>query len=652
MTTALAYSGIDITPLTQNPGLIYENIAQLRISATSWKIFNRINLLPLKGTAPALRHAINVTESYCKNPCTNEVEFTELYGKLENIAEQLYQLLKTFKRNNDTREKRDAVFPFMGKIQKILFGTLDQEDGIFLQEIAEKSYNTSQQTAELVLNLTQVVDIKFSNIQNNLENITDQISDLDSRLDKIEYEHRMANIIAKLWTAVIEFENEVNILLEAILWSHSGELHSRFMPFQQLEKSMELIQNARIGAEFPLQNHEFSLEEIVKISKTMVYISNDQLIYALFVPLLEYYHLYLYKLYPLPTKQNIGNIEVFAYIYPESKYVAIDRNNQSYISLDYENLSNCKHVRDIYICKNLNPLMEINPSSACEIRIITQNEIDMKSCNVKIKKLKQSHWIKLVQENGWGFSTINNESIYVSCEQDSPVSYRLPSSGILKLEAGCIGKTVNAVFKATKEVKVETKVEVFTKTFISLNKMINETQTILYDKIYNLINETTNIYNNSGTESLDTGIDFKYIIQRAKTLSEYDYIQKRTIIHTDNKFLIITVTIFISILIWTILSAYCLECRGTNRFRQVSDTVAARQPDVIRMSTAVRDIMPQSSPITNQPQEISRISHEAYPATKEILIFPRDNRVTYIKQNPTPGTSKRSEILTPTWHFP
>ena len=52
----------------------------------------------------------------------------------------MYQLLKTFKRNNDTREKRDAVFPFMGKIQKILFGTLDQEDGIFLQEIAEKSY--------------------------------------------------------------------------------------------------------------------------------------------------------------------------------------------------------------------------------------------------------------------------------------------------------------------------------------------------------------------------------------------------------------------------------------------------------------------------------------------------------------------------------
>ena len=96
-----------------------------------------------------------------------------LYKKLENIAEQLYQLLKTFKKNNDTREKRVAVFPFMKKIQKILFGTLDQEDGIFLQEIAEKSYNISQQTAELVLNLTQVVDIKFSNIQNNLENITD-----------------------------------------------------------------------------------------------------------------------------------------------------------------------------------------------------------------------------------------------------------------------------------------------------------------------------------------------------------------------------------------------------------------------------------------------------------------------------------------------
>ena len=241
MTTALAYSGIDIIPLTQNPGLIYENIAQLRISATNWKIFNRINLIPLKGTAPALRSAINVTESFCKDPCTYKIEFTELYGKLENIAEQLYQLLKTFNKNNDTREKRDAVFPFMCKIQKILFGTLDQEDGIFLQEIAEKSYNTSQQMAELVLNLTQVVDIKFSNIQNNLENITDQISDLDSRLDKIEYEHRMANIISKLWTAVMEFESEVNTLLEAILWSHSGELHSRIMPFQQLEKSMELI---------------------------------------------------------------------------------------------------------------------------------------------------------------------------------------------------------------------------------------------------------------------------------------------------------------------------------------------------------------------------------------------------------------------------
>ena len=45
------------------------------------------------------------------------------------------------------------------------------------------------------------------------------------------------------------------------------------------------------------------------------------------------------------------------------------------------------------------------------------------------------------------------------------------NAGILKLQAGRIKKTKDAVLKGTKEVKFEIKIEVFAKTYINLIKL-------------------------------------------------------------------------------------------------------------------------------------------------------------------------------------
>ena len=70
--------------------------------------------------------------------------------RVEKTYKELYQITKSI---NNTREKRESLLPIVGKIQKLLIGTLDEDSGIWLHNIAMKAYNKSSNLAELVRNL-------------------------------------------------------------------------------------------------------------------------------------------------------------------------------------------------------------------------------------------------------------------------------------------------------------------------------------------------------------------------------------------------------------------------------------------------------------------------------------------------------------------
>ena len=435
---AYAFEGIGIESLENNPGLLYERIGNLRLSTITYKIFNKIDMDPLLKAAPKIAQAINITENLCQNPCIYKEEFSHLYNKIQISASELYQITNSITkikniRNND-REKRQSVFPWVGKIEHILFGVVDQDSEILLREIASKAYNTSKEVAHLLQNLTEVVHAELGNINEHLGNFSDQIQELKLQQNETQYQLNLANAINNLREASQEFESQVIILIDAINWASSGKIHPKFLSQKQFENSINIIKNSPINAEFPSQRHDFTLSEVVQMSKVIAYVANNNLIYAVYIPLLEYVYMYLYKLHPIPILQNMRNTEVSAYILPSFEFLALEMNNQSYIALDYENLQNCKKIKNTFICKNINPILQVDKTADCEVNILINENLDIENCNIKVKKLTNTYWLKLVRENQWGFSTFYNDSIYIVCEQKAPVTINLPKAGILKLD--------------------------------------------------------------------------------------------------------------------------------------------------------------------------------------------------------------------------
>ena len=148
------------------------------------------------------------------------------------------------------------------------------------------------------------------------------------------------------------------------------------------------------------------------MSKIIVYVANNKLIYAVFVPLLGYVYIYLYKLHPIPILENMRNTEISAYILPSFEFLALEINNKSYISLDYENLQNCRKIKNTFICKNINRILQVDKTTDCKVNILINEKLNIECCNVKVKKLTNTYWLKLVRENHWGFSIFYNDSIY------------------------------------------------------------------------------------------------------------------------------------------------------------------------------------------------------------------------------------------------
>ena len=131
---------------------------------------------------------------------------------------------------------------------------------------------------------------------------------------------------------------------------------------------MQLVKESSINAVFPLENRIYNLADIIQMSKLTVIYIYGQLIYSLQIPLLNYVKFDLYRLHPFPIKQNLIDQTICTYILPSFEYVALENNKQSYIAITYENLQNCKKIKNNYICKNFSPTQTVDTNSECEIK--------------------------------------------------------------------------------------------------------------------------------------------------------------------------------------------------------------------------------------------------------------------------------------------
>ena len=149
-------------------GLLLEKSIKLITSDISWNLINKIDLTPLLSSGTELNLWINRTIPYCLPPCFAEEEINGMRNRISATESVIQKALKIVNQNNQQRTKREAPLYFIGQISRILFGTLDQEQGQKLHDIATKAYNKSIDIARLLLNQTEIISAKLSDLETHI----------------------------------------------------------------------------------------------------------------------------------------------------------------------------------------------------------------------------------------------------------------------------------------------------------------------------------------------------------------------------------------------------------------------------------------------------------------------------------------------------
>ena len=219
----------------------------------------------------------------------------------------------------------------------------------------------------------------------------------------------------------------------------------------------------------------------------------------------------------------------------------------------------------------------------------------------------------------------------------------------------CTGKTNSATLKTTQEVEIQTELKVFDHLNIDLQKLINQSQ-FLENSIYKILEQTIAVESEKDSKSntLETGFDFKLIIERAKKLAQYEDLEKRIIAHAENNLFIIMITILITTVTLTMTACiwYCLKCGNFNMFRQVSGT---KFKDIEALMTT--ENQKDNKLISNtEIVELPKVGGypEVDPRIQEIIVIPRERTVRYQPKERTfsPYPKKNQIITKPDWHCP
>ena len=302
-----------------------------------------------------------------------------------------------------------------------------------------------------------------------------------------QYDDTLHLIIHKLQEMITQYKISTVMLNQEISLANLGVLFPGFFDKERWKNAINYAQLAKINVKFPLEEDNFSLNNIAKISNVKIIIKDNNLIYFIEIPLKDFKAMDLFKITPFPT------------ISPHD----------------------CKNLDNTKICAIFTPTLRITNNSRCEIKILARVQYNPHECNIKLKKLQETIFIKL-QENSWIFTNPKGDQISVECNQEADKTTELPSMGLITLRPGCRASTRFAKFKAHQTLESTLETKFFTETPMDLSKIFKDIFKESDPEIAEILSD--DIIKNKGwfeSSSLQNGKDLQVLIEKAKILGEY-----------------------------------------------------------------------------------------------------------------------------------
>lgn len=462
ITLAQAYSPIDfeVTKFPTSPGIYYDNLGQVEVYSTTWRIVTYVNLDSVTERFQKAEKYGKEAVQRCRDTLSKlnigliECEILDQQverhvQKITALQQLVHQLTK-----HESRRKR-GVFNLVGQVSKILFGTLDEADATYYKEHIEQMEKNSEGLLRLTKEQVAVVRATLSGVNRTVHSLQSNEQILKLGMEKLErflknYTKetdtgfkRVASLVTineqvlQLSAVFGEIGEEYEQIINAVVNAQKGILQPRIINPVQIVKYLSLIRDELKDVKFPVPLAESSGYLLLRIIDLDVFISGSILGYVINIPLIDNNVFTLYRMFPLPREipHMIGK---YIFIQPEKEFLLIDESKRLYAKISQEQLS-CKELsKNRRICKQSFVLLSTFDHEECEAKLLQPIREIPEDCVKIVVALNQSIWTHL-DSNEWLYVVPKEEGLTVLCGKDSHKDLVIKGIGKISFFSKCKG---------------------------------------------------------------------------------------------------------------------------------------------------------------------------------------------------------------------
>lgn len=455
-----------------NPGIYFENISPLFITVSQWNLVTYYNISDYEQNYLAINsYYINLKNlcdkyqsSYEKliETCTElqKINF-QTFNKINEEHEIVQQYLEIDETNFNTakqRRKRSSFFGGIGKLQRILFGVLTEEEGEIFEDkiktLEEKQIKTLMIQKEQIkifkssLDSVDKITLSYAKIKDTIDiNMIKLNNEIKIQNDELKILNIVESILLynSLYTELLnQYAKDTTLLLNIITNAHKGQVNPQIIkPSELLTQLKDIKTNLPSNLNLPIEINAKSYFDFMKLIDLNIFYVNHLIIFVINIPLIENIPFHLYHIISLPVHINKND---FVFIQSAHEFLAVEKSKQSYIFFTQNQINKCKTTKQKFICESNMPLSN-NIKSSCEFQLFTKENNMPENCEIKTVQIFNDVWHQLGNSNRWIYATHEPIELIISC-QDEVENIEINKAGILSLQPNCKAFTKNTIILA------------------------------------------------------------------------------------------------------------------------------------------------------------------------------------------------------------
>ncbi|XP_070524042.1 uncharacterized protein [Cardiocondyla obscurior] len=342
---------------------------------------------------------------------------------------------------------------------------MDADDEKVISEQLEILTRRQQTLQHVAKNQLKVINSSIGHIQELEETIkyhekviTNATKLLSKKVDGVTGQVEMTEHFYILRMLITDLLTNVQETMEFIAQTKLGIKNTRMLPVNKIiEELKEATAHLEEGTYFPFRINTKNWNAIEQYAEISAYSDEQMIVTIIRFPIVDDARYELKRVTPFPVLDK-SNENIFKIIEIENEYIAVDRENNNYLTLKREDIRQCVNNDNTYICEQSIPVYHTRASAPCEVRAITEPAKKPDTCVTREVASRATVWIAVSEPQEWIYSTTKEQTIEIQCRHRPSKKLEINRTGIVKLRTACKLTTTEMTIK-TKNTIGESKIE-------------------------------------------------------------------------------------------------------------------------------------------------------------------------------------------------